>query len=68
MIKDSTTNTAEAAEEERSPLDEFKTYCKLKALATLLGNLHRHDFSIGEKEAYGIELLLNAIGEEVYHE
>ena len=46
----------------------LSTIINERAGATLLGNLHHLEVSLNDKETYGIELLLNAIGEEVYHE
>jgi len=45
--------------------DEFQIHCKLKALAFLLGNIHRSDFEITSNECYGIELFLKEIANEI---
>ena len=43
--------------------DEYEVYCKLRAMAVLIGNIHSKDSWLTVNECYGIELLLQEIAD-----
>jgi len=45
--------------------DEFQIGCRIKAMAALLGNIHKKDSAFSSAEAFGIELLLDDIAEMI---
>ena len=57
--------TVTAKENYCKGFNEFHIYCKLNALAYLLGAMKGADGSPNESECYGLELLLQGIANEI---